>query len=464
MSSPDSGSSALDSPAPDSPRVGAASPSPGRATSAEVFRVEDAAPLPAWPVTLMIVAYPLWFLLGLGGFMWVVLAAPMAATLVRRRNLVAPKGLGLWAVFLIAVVGSALGVDSPARFSGYLLRLGYYVGATVFLLYLLNGGRSVSVGRIVRSFTILWMCTIVGGYLALVLGEFSFRSPMYYLLPPVLLDNELINTLVTPGFADVQNIIGLPVPRPKAPFPYTNSWGSMVALSTPFAIIALLDRRSGLSPRLVRLALAASVVPIVVSLNRGLWLSLGLGLLYAGFRFGLAGRRGSAARLVVVALAVAAVVALSPLGDLFTSRLVNGHSDGDRVALATAAVEGTLERPIFGWGTPRPNESGQPSVGTHGQVWMVMFSHGFVGLTAFLGTLFTFWFRTRRQRTTSGVWAHTVLVIAAAQLPVYLMIPHALFAVMGAVALALRYQQEDDRTDDAVGADHRSEDRAPAAL
>lgn len=409
----------------------------------EVFRVEDAAPLPAWPLTLMIVAYPLWFLLGLGGFMWVVLAAPMAAALVRRRNLIAPKGIGIWAVFLIAVLGSALGVDTPARFSGYLLRLGYYLAATVFLLYLLNGGRTVSIGRIVRSFTVLWVCTIVGGYLALVFGEFSYRSPTYFLLPPVLLDNELINALVTPGFADVQNIIGLPIPRPKAPFPYTNSWGSMVALSAPFAIVALLDRRSRLSPRLIRIALAASIVPIVVSLNRGLWLSLGLGLLYAAFRFGLAGRRGSLARLAVVAVALAAVVALSPLGDLVTSRLVNGHSDSDRVALATAAVEGSLERPIFGWGTPRPNESGQPSVGTHGQVWMVMFSHGFLGLAAFLGALGTFFLRTRRQETTAGVWAHTVLVIAAAQLPVYLMIPHSLFAVMGAVAVALRYQQED---------------------
>ncbi len=441
MTSPAFGLGPL-APTPD-PSVVEPRPGSGAPGRSEVYRVEDAAPLPAWPVTLMIVAYPLWFLLGLGGFMWVVLAAPMAATLVRRRHLVAPKGLGLWVVFLIAVVGSALSVDNPARFSGYLLRLGYYVGATVFLLYLVNGGKTVSIGRIVRAFTVLWLCTIVGGYLALVLGEFSFRSPMYYLLPPVLLDNELINTLVTPGFADVQDIIGLPIPRPKAPFPYTNSWGSMVALSTPFAIIALLDGRSGLSPKLLRFALAASVVPIVVSLNRGLWLSLGLGLIYAGFRFGLAGRRGSVVRLAAVAVVLAAVVALSPLGDLFSSRLGNGHSDGDRIALATAAVEGTVERPIFGWGTPRPNQSGQPSVGTHGQVWMVMFSHGFVGLAAFLGTLATFWFRTRRQDTTAGVWAHTVLVIAAAQLPVYLMIPHALFAVMGAVALALRYQQED---------------------
>ncbi len=406
-----------------------------------IYRVEAEAPLPAWPLVLMVVGYPLWFLLGLGGFMWVGLAAPMAASLLRRRDLVAPRGLGMWLVFLVAVAGSALAVDTGARFAGYLLRTGYYLAATVFVVYLLNGGRSVSIGRIVRSFTLLWMATVAGGYLALIVGAVSFRSPMWYLMPAGLLENELINTLVTPGFADLQDIIGVPVPRPKAPFPYTNSWGSMLALGTPFALAALADDRSGLSPRLVRLALVAAVPPAVVSLNRGLWLSLGLGLVYAGIRFGLAGRAGALARLAVAAVVLAVVLALSPLGDLVASRVDNGHSDADRFALATAAVEGALERPVFGWGAPRPN-GGHPSVGTHGQVWMVVFSHGFVGAVGFLGALAAFWYHTRRQATTAGVWIHTVLVIAAAQLPVYLMIPHALFAVMAAVAVALRYQQE----------------------
>ncbi|MEL7206720.1 MAG: hypothetical protein AAGK32_00550, partial [Actinomycetota bacterium] len=245
--------------------------------------------------------------------------------------------------------------------------------------------------------------------------------------------------------------------RPKAPFPYTNSWGSMVALCTPFALVALSDARTGISPRLVRLALVAAVVPVVVSLNRGLWLSLGLGLVYAGFRFGLAGRGKPMIRLATVAAVGLAVIALSPLGDLVGSRLDNGHSDDDRFALAVAAVEGTVERPVFGWGAPRPNVGNQPSVGTHGQLWMVLFSHGFVGAGAFVGALVTFWFRTRRQETTAGIWAHSVLVVALAQLPVYLMIPHALFAVMAAVALALRYQMEDaapnDRLDVNVGLD-----------
>ena len=389
----------------------------------------------------MITAYPIWFLLGLGGFMWVALAAPMAASLVRRRDVIAPKGIGLWVVFLLAVAGSALSIDTGGRFAGYLLRFGYYLAATVFLLYLLNGGRSVSVPRIVRAFTALWMLTIVGGCVALVVGELSFRSPAYYLMPASLLDNDLIATLVTPGFADVQDIIGVPVPRPKAPFAYTNSWGSMVALTTPFAFMALGDERTRLRPPLIKAMLALAVLPVVISLNRGLWLSLGVGIAYVAVRFGTVGRARSVARLLVVAVVLGAALALSPLGDLVASRVETGHSNGDRFELAVGAIRGAAERPWFGWGAPRPNVRNLPSIGTHGQLWLVTFSHGFIGVVGFLGALVTFFAKTVRQTTATGLWAHAVILIALVQLPFYLLVPHSLFAVMAAVAVAVRSQR-----------------------
>ena len=407
-----------------------------------VYRAEAEAPLPVWPLTLMISAYPVWFLLGLSGFMWVVLAAPMAASLVRRRNLVAPKGIGFWGVFLIAVAGSAFSIDTVGRMSGWMLRLGYYVAATVFVLYLLNGARSIPIPTIVRSFTLLWMFSIGGGYLALVLGDLSFRSPTYHLLPGALLSNELINTLTTPGFADLQDIIGFPIPRPKAPFSYTNSWGSMVALSTPFAFMSLADPRTGLSPRLVRGVLFASLVPIVISLNRGLWLSLGVGMAYAAVRFGVGGKTKLFARMMVAVVVVAVALALSPLGDLVESRVENGHSNGDRTELAVAALEGAAERPLFGWGAPRPNVRNLPSIGTHGQIWLVTFSHGYLGIFGFGGAILSFFLRTRRQTTAVGLWAHSVVLIAIVQMPVYLLIPHSLFAIMAAVAIAVRSQRE----------------------
>ncbi len=409
-----------------------------------VRRREAEAPLPLWPVTLMIAWLPLWFLLGLSGFTWVIFAAPMGASLVRRRGLVTPKGTGWWIAFLVAVLGSVAGIDSIARLSGWTLRFGYYIAATIMLLYILNGRRGVSTSAVIRAFAMLWMATVVGGYLAFILGDLSFRSPTAYLIPGALLDNDLIKALVTPSFADLQDIIGVPVPRPKAPFPYTNSWGSMLALLTPFGFMALADRRVGFSPTLVRFMLAASVVPAVISLNRGLWLSLGLGLVYAALRFGVAGGSRAIRNSIAVAVLLVITFVVTPLGDLLLTRIDTGHSNQDRTELITDAIEGTMERPVFGWGAPRPNDRpGLPSVGTHGQIWFTMFSHGFVGMIGYMGTFFSFAWYTRRQPTVAGMWAHVAIIVGLLQMPYYLHVPHQLFTMFAAAALALRLRSDE---------------------
>jgi len=399
--------------------------------------------LPMWPLTMMIVAYPVWFMLGLSGVMWVLLAIPMAFALINRPGLVVPNGIGLWVLFIAAVLGSAMSIDTLSRAVGYTLRFGYYVGAGALLLYVLNGRRGVPVASVVRAFTILWMVTVAGGWAALVFGELSFRAPMYYLLPQSLLANDLISSWVSPGFADVQNIVGFPVPRPKAPYSYSNGWGSMLALLTPFAMIALADTKVSVSPRLVRVVLVSSVVPAVISLNRGLWISFAVAVVYLAIRSGAGGNTGLLLRFVAGLTGLGALILLTPLGDLIAARFATSHSNSDRTDLATAAIRGAFERPLFGWGAPRPSERNLPSVGTHGQLWMVAFSHGFLGLFAFLGTMGTFFARTFRQQSTAGLWAHCVVVVAIVQLPIYLMLPGQLYVVMAAVAVALRYQASD---------------------
>lgn len=406
-----------------------------------IVRPEADAPLPTWPVTLMVAAYPLWFLLGLGGFTWVLFAVPMAAALARRRDLVLPKGFGWWLVFLVAVAGSVISIDSAPRLAGWMLRTGYYVAATVALLYVLNGRHGLSVWKVVRAFTWLWLATVAGGYLAFVLGALEFDTPMAYVMPAALRENELINAMVTASFAQVQDIIGVPVPRPVAPFPYTNSWGSMLALLTPFGFISLGDARAGFRPQLIRLGLFASVVPAVVSLNRGLWLSLGVGLIYAAVRFGVTDARRAVRNSLVAVVGLTLVLTITPLGGLVSTRIDTGHSNEDRLELVLDAVDGTLERPLFGWGAPRPNDRNLPSVGTHGQAWFVMFSYGFVGAAGYIGTLFSLAWYTRKQSTPAGMWAHVVIVIGIVQLPYYLHVPHQMFTMLMAAAIALRLKE-----------------------
>jgi hypothetical protein len=53
-----------------------------------------------WPVLLLFLAFPLWWVLGLAAVIWVLLAIPMAVWLMLRRGVRVPKGFGIWLAFM----------------------------------------------------------------------------------------------------------------------------------------------------------------------------------------------------------------------------------------------------------------------------------------------------------------------------------------------------------------------------
>ncbi len=81
-----------------------------------------------------------------------------------------------------------------------------------------------------------------------------------------------------PAAAQIQDVLGFTAPRPKAPFEYTNTWGNVIGLLVVwFAVWAV--RARGRGRVFAVIVLGVALVPIVDSLNRGLWVGLGLGLL-----------------------------------------------------------------------------------------------------------------------------------------------------------------------------------------
>ena len=75
---------------------------------------------PAWPITALLVGYPLWWVLGIADFMWIILAVPMALRMLAwhvhsSRRLRVPPGFGLWLLFLICAVAgvTALTLTAP---------------------------------------------------------------------------------------------------------------------------------------------------------------------------------------------------------------------------------------------------------------------------------------------------------------------------------------------------------------
>src|SRR3546814_2472491 len=87
---------------------------------------------------------------------------------------------------------------------------------------------------------------IAFGYAALAFPRLDTGSLLQRLVPGSIGGEVFFQDLTSIRFAELQGFLGYPVPRPAAPFPYTNGWGSALALVTPFF---LLDRIIGQTGR-----------------------------------------------------------------------------------------------------------------------------------------------------------------------------------------------------------------------
>ena len=107
---------------------------------AKPFGVSTATPrpLPAWPFTLTILPYPLWWAAGIGEYAVVVMAVPMVFILAHRGGVRAPRGFGVYLFFLLWIALSASQVDTLGPLTGFVYRYGLYVAVGVFFVYLYN--------------------------------------------------------------------------------------------------------------------------------------------------------------------------------------------------------------------------------------------------------------------------------------------------------------------------------------
>ena len=275
--------------------------------------------------------------------------------------------------------------------------------------------------------------------------HFSFGTPTQRLLGH-LGSNKLLLALIHPTLAQAQALggvqsIGHAIARPAAPFAYTNWWGANFAFLVPFVILAIRQART----RLVRVSLAGtmlvSLIPFIYSINRGAWLSLIIGGLYAWVRFA-ARRRGRAALGGLALLAVLAVaVFATPLGGVVKARLGHEGSASLRLSLIQQSGQNALGSPLVGYGVPLPPPVSQyslPNVGTQGQLWLVLVSVGIPGTAFFLlWLLYVFWSsRSADDPVTFAV--HVAILITLPQLPFYGWMPTEMFLIMVAAALVWR--------------------------
>jgi hypothetical protein len=420
---------------------------------------------PGWPLTALLVAYPLWWLLGVAEIFVLVAAALMAVELLHTHRIAVRRGFGLWLVFAawLAIGVLLLQVNAPGAIPGsantryftYSFRICMYLSATIVLLYIYNMRDRVSTTRVMRAFACLFVTVVAGGVLGTVAPHLDFPSALEVVLPHGLVHVQFVHDLVHPVVAQVHTVSGIENPRTSAPFAYTNDWGLAFACLLPFFMVAWLGPTAGWRRKAAVLVLLTSIFPVVESQNRGLWLALLASGLFIGIRAVAFGNIKFAFGLLAATAIVVSAVLSTPLGNTIAQRLSNSGSEASRGSLGAQTVASVTQgSPVVGLGTTR-NVQGSfysiaggdtaacggcspPPLGTQGHFWLVIYSTGYGGLILYLGfTVFQF-LRHLRLKSRTATVGLTVLAAHFSTLLVYDTIGIGLVIIFAAIGLLWR--------------------------
>ncbi|MFC7547014.1 O-antigen ligase family protein [Plantactinospora sp. GCM10030261] len=383
---------------------------------------------------------PLWWALGAFYLVWPLFGALLLAYLIRRGRVVLPSGTPWWLVFLALAVLSASQLGRSSAGLSLALRLAFHITALVVAVYVYTAARELTPWRrILRPLCLFWLALVLLGWVGVVLPQLSLTTPTESLLPAGITQAPFINDMVHLHASEYSPRALNPTYRPSAPYPYTNNWGSTYALLVPCVLGYLLSVRTGPLRLVLMVSLPLSLPPAFLTLNRGMFLSLGAGLLVLA---GRAIRRGQV-RVVGTVLAVAVLgwlaTLLIPVGELIEQRTSTSDTTVDRASLYREVLRSIVDSPLLGYGAPVTVDttSANAPVGTQGQFWLVMFSHGIPALCCFVAWFVVVAARLARARSAAGQWLAVVPVIGLVQLPFYGLNFHNLSAAFFAVGLAL---------------------------
>jgi hypothetical protein len=422
-----------------------------------------------WPVLALFGLYPLWWVLGISEFSGILFAIPMAIQLVQTPRVRAPRGFGIWVLFLVwAAVGIfVLQVDAPGavadtssgRYVTFLYRFLWYISVSVILLYVGNMRDVITLPRLFRAMSYMFITIVCGGYLGLIAPHFEFPSVLELVLPHSIGHQGFVQDLIHPVAAQVQTFLGYEEGRPSAPFAYTNDWGLNFACFLPAFVVSWCRRDAGWRRWVGAAVLFAAFIPVVYSLNRGLWGALAAMFIFVAVKFALSGRFLMIGAFLGVVVVLVATVILSPLGSLVSQRLDNGNSNQGRTNLGTLTITSMATgSPIIGFGSTR-NVSGNfnsiaagstvkcprctpPPLGTQGQFSLVIFSTGFGGIFLYLAFFLRMFIGHIRLKTPYAVAALCVLVAQFVTMPVYTAIGPGLAAFFIAIGVLWRSETE----------------------
>lgn len=399
--------------------------------------------LPRWPLGAAFVGFPVWWLLGVVDAIWIPVAAVMVLILAQSSGVRVARGFGLYLVFLVWSGFSVVMLSSIGDLIGFAYRWMIYASCAVILVYVYNARRSISARYVSGCLTALWVTTFVGGYLGLLLPSVVVKTPLAYLLPASLKSNDLVNHMVIRRLAQYNPDSFLRVdPRPSAPFLYTNNWGNVYSLLLPFVVAYLFEIRGTRRFKWIALMIPVSAVPALLTLNRGMYLGIAVAVLYAALRLAMAGRVQAVALLGGLAVVGVVLFTVLPVQQRIGNRLsdtAESTSNTTRTSLYVQALALVPSSPLFGYGAPVPGENpDEAPVGTQGQVWVLLVSHGPGATFCFVGFFAVALARSRRRRDPVGLASSTTLLVSIMELAYYGVVPNGLPIMMVAAAMGMR--------------------------
>jgi hypothetical protein len=428
---------------------------------------------PAWPIVALLAGYPLWWALGIADFMFPLLAIPMAARMfgwrAHGRTIRLPPGFGLWLLFLLWVVAGAVTlsltapgtVDSAVshRIISFVNRGTQYAGVTVLLLYAGNLTRQeLSRRQLAWLLGLLAIYATAGGVLGMLDPGLQFSSPALTLMPNSLQSNVQIQAMMHPGLSQIQTVLGTPEGRPKAPFDYTNTWGNCLALLLPWLLAAWWSHGTRRQRWIAAGVAMISVAPIIYSLNRGVWLALGVAGAYLTVRLAVRGRVALLGALCGGLVLITLAIVATPLQQVIALRFQHQKSNSLRSSLSIVAVEDALASPIIGYGDTRQQiggpqsiaigptancrNCGQVAVGSNGQLWLLLVCNGIVGASLYLLFFARVLWRYRRDMTPYGVAGSLAVLMSFVFMISYDAVGAPLAITMLSVALLWRNDRE----------------------
>jgi hypothetical protein len=422
---------------------------------------------PAWPLIALLAGYPLWWALGVADYMFILLAIPMAVRLYSWRaqgRLRLPPGFSLWLLFLICMLAGAatLSLTPPGtiaspvgnRIIAFADRGASYLAVTVLLLFAGNlTRRELSRQRLAWLLGLVGIYAIAGGFAGILAPTFQFTSPLALIMPKSFQNNTLVQSMLHPALSQVQGILGQAEGRPKAPFDYTDSWGDSLTILLPWLLVAWWTTRRQRRKALIVAALA--LVPLIYSLDRGVWIGMAVSVIYLAVRFALRGRLGPLAVIGSGLVVVGIVVLVSPLHGLISARLSSEqNSNSIRASLNSLAVRDAVASPLLGYGDERHQQGsaasiavgptancsacGQAGVGSTGQLWLLLVCNGFLGTVLYLSFFAYGMWRYRRDMTPYGLAGGLVLLLSFVYMLTYEAVVAPLAFTMLAYALLWR--------------------------